>query len=173
MGNSLEDQGGIVGEVKLECYGPDNKHRWTEIFVNKVTTPGDNYYTTRAIAAVAPNSPSDVASKVSCMKLGTGGATAEAKTGLGAGVVTYKSGTNVAFDTGYPQSSANVATYKTTFLPGVGTDSALSEIVIAITNNDATSASGDCIARAVISPSRNKQSGDTLVATWTHTFLGA
>jgi hypothetical protein len=106
------------------------------------------------------------------MKLGTG-STAVAKNGAGAALVNYLSGTNVAFDPTYPSRSSNVVTYTTTFGPGVGTHAALAEIVIAVTNANSTSAAADCIARALISPTRNKQAGDTLVATWTHTFLGA
>jgi hypothetical protein len=171
MNNSLENEGAIVGKVLLECFDSEGNLKWDYQTNNLITTPGDTYYAAMAIAGVAPASPS-APTKVACMKLGTG-VTAVAKTGAGAGIVTYKTGTNVAFDASNPSVAANVATYVTTFVAGVGTDTALGEIVIAKTNADSTSASGDCIARALISPTRNKQSGDTLVATWTHTFLGA
>lgn len=171
MGNSLEEQTGLVGQVLLECYDEDGNLKWEYTTNNLITTPGDTYYAAMGIAGVSPAAPS-APTKVACMKLGTG-STAVAKTGAGAGLVTYLSGTNVAFDASNPSVAANVATYVTTFVAGVGTNSALAEIVMAKTNADSTSASGDCIARALISPTRNKQSGDTLVATWTHTFLGA
>lgn len=171
MGNSLEDQGALRGEVTLECFDAEGNLRWKETRKNLITDVGDQYYATRAIALVSPGSPAD-ATKVTCMKLGTG-TTAVAKNGAGAGIVTYVTGTNVAFDATYPQRSSNVVTYRTTFNPGVGTNAALGEIVIAVTNADSTSTASDCIARALISPTRNKTSSDTLVATWTHTFLGA
>jgi hypothetical protein len=171
MGNSLEDRGGLRGEVTLECFDSEGNLRWSETRKNLITDVGDQYYAQRAIAGVTPAAPAD-ATKVTCMKLGTG-ATAVAKNGAGAGLVTYLSGTNVAFDSSNPSRSNNVVTYTTTFGPGVGTHAALAEIVIAVTNANSTSAAADCIARALISPTRNKQAGDTLVATWTHTFLGA
>lgn len=171
MANSLEDQGALRGEVTLECFDAEGNLRWSETRKNLITDVGDQYYATRAIAGVSPATPAD-ATKVTCMKLGTG-TTAVAKNGAGAGIVTYVAGTNVAFDATYPQRSSNVVTYRTTFNPGVGTNAALGEIVIAVTNADSTSTASDCIARALISPTRNKTSSDTLVATWTHTFLGA
>lgn len=170
MGNSLEEQAGLVGRVLLECYDENGNLKWDYTTNNLITTPGDNYYAAMGIANVAPASASPP-TKATCMKLGTG-STAVAKTSTGAGLVAYKPATNVAFDATYPSAASNVVSYVTTFVAGVGTDSALAEIVIAKTNADSTSASGDCIARALISPTRNKQSGDTLVATWTHTFLG-
>lgn len=170
MGNSLNETGGIVGEVTLECFGPDGELKWTEVTHNKITDVGDAYYAQRAIAAVSPNAPAD-ATKVTCMKLGTG-VTAESKNGAGAGIVTYVTGTNVVFDAGSPSRSANVVTYVTTFVAGVGT-ATLGEIVIAVTNANSTSVAADCISRALISPTRVKAAGDSLVATWTHTFLGA
>lgn len=171
MGNSLEDQGALRGEVTLECFDADGNLRWKETRKNLITDTGDNYYAQRAIALVSPGNPAD-ATKVTCMKLGTG-TTAVAKNGAGAALVTYLSGTNVAFDSTYPSRSSNVVTYRTTFNPGVGTNAALAEIVIAVTNADSTSNAADTICRALISPTRNKTSSDTLVATWTHTFLGA
>lgn len=171
MGNSLEERSGLRGEVTLECFDAEGNLRWSETRKNLITDVGDQYYAQRAIAGVNPAAPAD-ATKVTCMKLGTG-STAVAKNGAGAGLVTYLSGTNVAFDSSNPSRSSNVVTYTTTFGPGVGTHSALAEIVIAVTNANSTSAAADCIARALISPTRNKQAGDTLVATWTHTFLGA
>lgn len=171
MGNSLEERGWLRGEVTLECFDEDGNLRWSETRKNLITDVGDNYYAQRGIAGVNPAAPAD-ATKVTCMKLGTG-STAVAKNGAGAGLVTYLSGTNVAFDATYPSRSNNVVTYRTTFGPGVGTHAALAEIVIAVTNADSTSAAADCVARALISPTRNKTSSDTLVATWTHTFLGA
>lgn len=69
-------------------------------FANLITDAGDLYYATRAIAGVTPAAPAD-ATKMTGMKLGTG-TTAAAKNGAGAALVTYLSGSNVAFDASYP-----------------------------------------------------------------------
>src|SRR5690606_41200634 len=84
---------GIVGEVCLTCIAEDGTVRWTETISNLVTTPCDNYYATRAIAGISVTNPAQP-SLDTCMKLGTGGATAAAKTGAGAGIVTYLSDSN-------------------------------------------------------------------------------
>ena len=84
MGNSLEDRGGLRGEVTLECFDAEGNVRWSETRKNLITDVGDNYYAQRAIAAVVPATPAD-ATKVTCMKLGTG-STAVAKNGAGAGI---------------------------------------------------------------------------------------
>lgn len=173
MGNSLEDRGGIRGEVTLECFDEDGNLRWSHTTKNLITTIGDNYYAAMAMALVSPANTAQP-TKVSCMKLGSVASPAtDAKTGTGAGIETYVSGSNNAFDATYPQVSSNVITYRTTWSAGDATNSTLSNVAICFTNADSTSAAADCIARAVISPTRNKQAGDTLVASWTHTFLGA
>jgi hypothetical protein len=150
----VNEMSGIVGEVCLTCIAEDGTVRWTETISNLVTTPGDNYY-----------------ALVTCMKLGTGGATAAAKTGAGAGIVTYLSDSNATISS--VSRTNNQIVYNASWGAGTATNSAISEIAICVTNNNATSASGDCIARAVISPARNKQASDTLTAAWTHTFLGS
>jgi hypothetical protein len=173
MGNSLEDHGGIVGEVTLECFDSEGNSRWIHKTKNLITTVGDNYYAAMAIVGVSPSTPS-APTLVSCMKLGSVASPAtDAKTGTGAGIETYVSGSNNAFDSTFPSVSGNVITYTTTWGAGDATNSTLSNVAICFTNADSTSAAADCIARAVISPVRNKQASDTLVATWTHTFLGA
>lgn len=166
----MENKSGLSGEIVLTCYAEDGSINWVEVVKNLITDTGDSYYAQRAINTVAPTNLSDVTNKVTCMKLGTG-TTAVAKNGLGAGVVTYVSGSNATFSS--LSRTTNAIVYNASWAPGVATNAALGEIVIAITNADSTSASGDCIARALISPTRNKQASDTLTAAWTHTFLGA
>lgn len=165
----MNEKSGIFGGIVLTCYAEDGSVKWTEIINNLITDVGDQYYAQRALAAVAPTAPAD-ATKVTCMKLGTG-VTAVAKSSTGAGIVTYVSGSNAAFSS--VSRSTNAITYNATWGAGTATNAALGEIVIAVTNADATSLAADCIARALISPTRNKQSTDTLTAAWTHTFLGA
>ena len=165
----MEEKSGLSGEIVLTCYAEDGSINWVEVVKNLITDIGDQYYAQRAVAGVLPTALSD-ATKVTCMKLGTG-TTAVAKNGLGAGIVTYVSGSNATF--GSTSRTTNAIVYNASWAPGVATNAALGEIAIAVTNADSTSASGDCIARALISPTRNKQASDTLTAAWTHTFLGA
>jgi hypothetical protein len=110
------------------------------------------------------------------MQLGTG-ATAAAKTGAGAAIVTYITSSALAFDSA-PASSLNGAsrriTYVTTWAAGVATNAAITEAVIinqsVATNSGAAAAA--TISRAIIS-TVNKAAGDSLVITWTHDLLGA
>lgn len=111
------------------------------------------------------------------MKLGTG-STAVAKTGAGAALVTYLSGSDQAFDATYPQSSLStgrVITYKVTYAAGTATTaSAITEIVIYLDfTADATSSAANTISRALLAGIGSKGASDTLTATWTHTLLGA
>lgn len=165
----MNEKSGFGGEVTLTCYAEDGSVRWTETTPNLITDIGDQYYAQRAIAAVVPTALGD-ATKVTCMKLGTG-VTAVAKNGAGGGIVTYVTGSNATFSS--LSRTTNAIVYNASWAPGVATNAALGEIVIAVTNADSTSAAADCIARALISPTRNKQASDTLTAAWTHTFLGA
>lgn len=167
----MNDHSGLTGEIILTCTDENGNVRWVEVVKNLITTPGDNYYAQRALAAVAPDAPAD-ATKVTCMKLGNQSSPAAAsKTGAGAGLQAYITGSNATFSS--VSRASNAITYNASWAAGTATDSAISEIVIAVTNANSTSASGDCIARAVISPVKNKTASDTLTAAWTHTFLGA
>lgn len=165
----MNEKSGIFGEIYLVCTAEDGTVRWTETIHNLITDVGDQYYAQRAIALVSPTNLAD-ATKATCMKLGTG-VTAASKNGTGAGIGTYVSGSNATFSS--LSRTTNAIVYNASWAPGVATNAALGEIVIAVTNADSTSAAADCIARALISPTRNKQATDTLTAAWTHTFLGA
>lgn len=165
----MKDNGLLSGEVVLTCTDENGNVKWVEVVKNLITDVGDQYYAQRALSAVAPTAPAD-ATKVTCMKLGTG-TTAVAKNGAGGGVVTYVTGSNATFSS--VSRSTNAITYNASWAPGTATNAALAEIVIAVTNADSTSATADCIARALISPTKNKTAADTLTAAWTHTFLGA
>jgi hypothetical protein len=165
----VNEKSGLSGEIVLTCTAEDGTVRWTETIKNLITDVGDNYYAQRALSAVLPEAPAD-ATKVTCMKLGTG-TTAVAKNGAGAGIVTYETGSNAAFSS--VSRTNNAIVYNASWGAGVATETALAEIAICTTNADSTSAAADCIARALISPTRNKQAADTLTAAWTHTFLGA
>ena len=113
----------LKGTVLVELFD-ENGNLKTEFLINNlITDAGDLYYVAQGISGVSPASPADP-TKVNGMKLGTG-LTAVAKNGAGSALVTYLSGTNVAFDATYPLSSnlgpglGVQAVYRTTFGAGV------------------------------------------------------
>lgn len=141
-------------------------------FKNLVTQVGDEYYGERAAGIASPPA------QVTGMQLGTG-TTAVAKTGAGAAVVTYVSGSNVAIDGGFPtsalQGSSRRIQWKTTWAAGVATSNGIAEVVLINQSiaTDAGAAAADTIARALLSPTVNKGASDTLAITWNHDLLGA
>ena len=172
----LKEHNGIVGYGIVELRGPDQELKQVEPFANLITNVGDVYYATRGVAGIGtPNIAQPTL--VSRMKLGTG-TTAVAKTGAGAAVVTYISGSHIVFDTTHPQVN-NLGTtlgceaiYKTTWAAGTATNSAITEAVITNLATDAIGTAADVISRVVFS-AVNKGASDTLAITWTHKFLGA
>lgn len=177
MGNSLEDRGGIVGEVTLECFDSEGNLRWTQTQKNLITTFGDEYYSKQGCQGVGGNSAPTLADG---MKLGTATTAVHKSSAGGANIATagYISGSNNTFDSVTPTAVGSDSgwkiTYVTTWAAGDATNSAIAEIaVVTDQETDSGSAVGTTLSRALISPTRNKQSGDTLIATWVHTFLGA
>ena len=174
---SLVEEGvGLVGFGVAHLLDGDGKTKELVPFHNLITTAGDQYYSQKAIAAIAPAAPSAPTAAV-CMKLGTG-TTAAAKSGAGAALVTYTTGSNAAFDATFPSAAAVGgdggwnASYKTTWAAGTATNSALTEVVIANDNANATSTAANTYSRAVFT-AINKTASDSLAITWTHKFLGA
>lgn len=141
-------------------------------FGNLVTQVGDQYYGERAAGIASPPA------QVSGMRLGTG-STAVAKTGAGAAIVTYTTGSSIAISGGFPTSSipgsARRIQWQTLWSAGVATVSGLNEVVItneaSLTNVAGTAA--NTISRALLSPVVNKGASDTLTVTWNHDLLGA
>lgn len=141
-------------------------------FENLITEIGDQYYGERA--AGIGSSPA----QVSGMRLGTG-VTAVAKTGAGAAIVTYTTGSSIAISGGFPTSSkpssARRIQWQTLWAAGIATVSGLAEVVITnevgLTNVAGTAA--NTISRALLSPMVNKGASDTLTVTWNHDLLGA
>jgi hypothetical protein len=141
-------------------------------FKNLITQIGDQYYGERAAGIASPPA------QVTGMQLGTG-STAVAKTGAGAAVVTYVSGSNVAIDASWPTSALSGSSrriqWKTTWAAGVATANNIAEVVL-INQNIATNsgaAAAATISRALLSPTVNKGASDTLAVTWNHDLLGA
>lgn len=172
-----DGQGGFVGYGIVEVRDERGRLKSLTPFANLITDVGDLYYAGQAIKGVSPANPTAPATLVARMKLGTG-STAVAKSGAGAGIVTYLSGSNVVFDATYPQT-ANLgaglgvnAVYKTTWVAGVATNAAITEVVITDLTTDATSTATNCISRAVFTATP-KGALDSLAITWNHKFLGA
>ena len=168
---------GLIGYGVVELFDGDMKIKSLSPFGNLITDAGDLYYAQKAIVGISPAAPS-APTAMNGMKLGTG-VTAVAKSGAGGAIVTYVSGSNIAFDATFP-STTNLggglgvnATYKTTFAAGVATNAALTEA--AIVNDQATNATttaANTMARAIITTT-NKGASDTLAITWNTKFLGA
>ena len=169
---------GMVGYGVAVVTGADGVVKQVVPFANLVTTAGDQYYAQKGIVGIAPANAS-APSPVTGMKLGTS-TTAAAKSGGGAALGAYITGSNVAFDTGYPTASAVAgtdtgwqATYQTTWNAGVATNTGITEVVIVTDRaSDATSSAANSISRAVIT-SVNKGASDILTITWNHKFLGS
>jgi len=141
-------------------------------FVNLITQVGDQYYGERAAGIGSPPA------QVTGMRLGTG-TTAVAKTGAGAAIVTYVSGSALAIDGGFPTSALSGSSrriqWKTSWAAGVATASGIAEAVITNENplTDVTGTAANTISRALLSPTVNKGASDTLAITWNHDLLGA
>ena len=160
----------IEGLVLFEWYDQDGKKFHQSEQSNLITTTGDNFYVSRAAALTG------VVAAATGMKLGTG-ATAAAKTGAGAALVTYLAGSNKAFDATFPTVATNVATYKRTYAAGEATSAGTNITEAVVVNDtigtDATSPAGNTISRVLLASPAPKAAGDTLTVTWTHTFTGA
>jgi hypothetical protein len=159
-----------TGQVTAELRGPDGQLKARCVTRNLITSVGDRLYASRGAGLTTSALPTG-------MRLGTG-STAVAKSGAGAAIVTYLSGSNKAFDGTFPSEAAGVVTYKRTYAAGEATTaSAITEVVIntdTIANDNATTATAaNTVSRALLAGISSKAAGDTLTVTWTHTILGA
>lgn len=174
-----EDGPGFVGYGLVELRDGDDELAQLDVFANKITTVGDQYYAQKGIVSVQPANFTSPPAVASGMKLGTG-TTAATKSGAAAGLVTYITGSNNPFDSGFPTTAAAGtdigwnATYKTSWAAGDVTNSAIAEATICndAATDTATGTVAATYARAVIS-TVNKTASDSLAITWTHTLLGA
>jgi hypothetical protein len=174
---TTQEQPAFKGTVLIQVIGEDGQVKDERVNPNLITTAGDEYYAKRSAAAVAPAAPADV-TKVTGMKLGTG-TTAAAKSGAGAALVTYETGSNNLFDASFPVlvdltgDTGWQIQYKVTWAAGDVTETALTEAVIVNdAATDATSSAANTISRVVFS-AINKTASDSLVVTWNHTFNAA
>lgn len=179
MARAFKGEFGLVGYGTVALFDGDGKVSYLNPFVNLITDAGDLYYAKQAIVGVSPANAT-AGTLVNGMKLGTG-ATAVAKSGAGAALVTYISASNVVFDASFPQT-ANLggglgvnAAYKTTWVAGVATTGGGGITEAAIVNDratDLTTTAANTISR-VLFAGVVKGSSDTLAITWNHKFLGA
>lgn len=168
----LLDGIGLWGWGVWELFGEEGNLKDAGFFTNMITRVGDQYYGERAAGIASPPG------QVTGMQLGTG-VTATAKTGAGAALVTYVTGSAVAIDGGFPTSalsgSSRQIQWKTTWAAGVATSNNIAEVVLmnqAVATN-AGAPEANTIARALLSPTINKGASDALAITWNHLLLGA
>lgn len=172
----IEKDQPFKGNILIQVIGPDGEVKDERRADNLITDAGDLYYAGKAIASIAPASPA-APTAMSGMKLGTG-TTAAAKSGAGAALVTYITGSNNPFDASFP-ATQNLGAglgvngqYKTTWAAGDVTNSAITEAVIVNdAATDATSTAANTSHRVVFT-AINKTASDTLVITWNAKFLG-
>lgn len=147
-------------------------------FANRVTTAGDQYYAQKGIVGVGPTPPS-APTAVNGMKLGTSTSPAT-KSGAGAALVTYLAGSQVLFNSGYPQATAQSGTdagwnavYQSIWGAGTATSATINEVAIVTdAGTNATTTAANTISRAVLT-TVNKDANSTLTVTWNHLILGA
>lgn len=176
VGKGATDQAGIRGFVTVELRGPDGEMKAYFEGSNIVTQVGDQYYGERAAGIGSPPA------QITGMRLGTGsvaGGNVPAKTGTGAALTTYLSGSNKAIDGGFPTSSLVSSSrriqWKRTYAAGEATTaSAITEAVLVNDTiaTDATSVAANTISRVAIAGVGSKGASDTLTVTWNHDLLG-
>ncbi|RMH81568.1 MAG: hypothetical protein D6683_04050 [Actinomyces sp.] len=164
------DKPRLKGHVRAVLLGADGSRRVIEAH-NLMTQVGDQWMGERAAGL-------GTLGAVTGMRLGTG-TTAAAKTGAGAAIVTYVTGSAQAIDSGYPTSALNGTarriTYRTTWAAGSATANGIAEAVLTVeaTLTDSAGTAADTIARVLLSPTVNKGANDTLELTWTIDVEGA
>jgi hypothetical protein len=164
------DHAGIRGTLTLELRDEHGELKHRQVVENLITQVGDQMYGERGAALGTLAAPTG-------MRYGTG-TTAASKTGAGAAIVTYVTGSNAAFDGGFPTSGLSGAsrriTYQSVWAAGVATSTAIAEFVVTnespLTNVAGTAA--NTVSRVVVTPF-DKAAGDSLTVTWTHDLLGA
>lgn len=162
------DDATINGQGTAVLTGPDGQVKAEVKFVNVITQTGNSYYVERAAGiAGAPAAATG-------MQLGTG-TTAPSTTGAGAALGSLVAGSLVAL-TGAPTGGAGGtgtsrrAQYVTTWAAGTATSSALAEVVLVnqATGTQTVAPAAATISRALLTPTIDKQAGDTLTLTWNH-----
>lgn len=161
----------VGGNVVVELFDADGVLKDYRIGENLVTDYGDEH--------VGERMYDDAALIVTGMRLGTG-ATAAAKAGAGAAIVTYETGSNEDLDAtpvGETKGAGNGwrIPHICTWIAGDVTEVALAEVVLSDETplTDVAGVAGNTVARFVFGATIDKQAGDSLVVTWNVDFLGA
>ena len=162
---------GPVGTVTATLWSPDGRVKQRSIGRNLVTDHGDNW-----LAARAYDNTQDI---VSGMRLGTG-TTAAAKSGAGAAIVTYITGSQQALDATATDATKGAGagwrtTYIATWIAGDVTNAAIAEVVLTDETplTDVAGTAANSVARYVFGATIDKQAGDSLEVTWQVDILGA
>lgn len=165
------EQMGIAGFVQVRLTGPDGALKYYEEGRNLVTDYGDQHIARRMF--------DDAFDIVTGMRLGTG-ATAASKSGAGAAIVTYITGSQEALDTAATHSDKGAGlghrtTHVCTWIAGDVTNGAIAEVVLTDETplTDTAGVAGDTVARFVFGATIDKQAGDSLEVTWNVDVLGA
>lgn len=165
-----DDLVAIRGLLHVVLTGPDGQTKYDEWINNLVTQIGDQYYGERA--AGIGGAPAAVTG----MQLGTG-ATAAAKTGAGAAIVTLVPSSLVGLS-GTPSSALEGSSrrigYAVSWGAGVATANGIQEVALVnqSTGTQTVAPASATIARALLSPVVNKAALDVLNITWYHDLLG-
>ena len=169
----LKDKINFSGFVVAILRGPDGRIKQVEQGANLITDHGDEHAARRLF--------DDAIDIVTGMRLGDQVApTAAAKSGAGAAIEAYLTGSNELLDAAATHSdlgggSGYRATYICTWVAGDITDPAISEVVLSDENplTDVAGAVGDTVARFIFGSTIDKQAGDSLEVTWNNDALGA
>ena len=161
---------GIGGIVHSKLWAPDGSLKDYQYGYNLVTDYGDEMIGERIRLT------GDI---ITGMRLGTG-ATAAAKNGAGAAIVTYITTSEEALDSAASGADKGAGagwriTYVSTWIAGDITNSAIAEVVITDENplTNVAGVVGDTVARFVFAATIDKQAGDSLEVTWQLDVLGA
>lgn len=176
MAKSITDPCGLRGYGVVALMKADGRLE-VEPFANVITTVGDEYYARRGAAGIGtPNIAQPTL--VGGMKVGTG-ATAASKSGAGAVLTTYATGSNRSFDTTHPALVDETGDtgwsieYKVTWPSGGGSLAAnVTEAAVVTDPADNTNSTSTEVISRVTFTAKNKTVDDTLAITWKHTMLG-
>lgn len=164
------DSAFVRGWLSVEVHGPDGELKSRHIVDNMITRVGEQRY---AEAGALGDSGATVAAPTG-MQLGTG-TTAPAKTGSGSSITAGNVVANslVPFagtPTSSIPSSVRRITYVANWAAGVATANGISEVALVnqATGTQTAAPATATLARAILSPSVNKSSADSLSITWHH-----
>lgn len=169
----ITEHGDFRGIVEWELRTEDGALKASGESLNLLTQVGDQMYAERGAGITTLATPTGT-------KLGIG-TTAVAKTGAGAGIVSYLTASNHAFDA-TPVSSLLAGgqrrvAYTVTYAAGQATTaSAINEIVMVnetIATNAAGAGASATIARALLAGVPSKAAGESLTFVWNHELIGS